>query len=144
MGDALDQFSKSLASGASRRSALGALVAGSMIALPFTAEGRKSKGKKKRKLRQKFAPYQQACEDWCRANSLLPNATINFGLCLKKAAEGKGPCFAPEGAGSVCLDQCTGGQFCCPALLSSGKVGAVQCCTTECNLSVNSTLICKP
>lgn len=143
MGDALDQFSKSLAAGASRRRALGAFVAGSVSALPFTAEGRKNKNKKKRKLRQKFAPYQQACEDWCKVNSQLPNATINFGLCLKKASEGKGECFAPDGAGAACLDQCPSGQFCCPNLLASGKVGSIQCCTTECGLSVNSTLICN-
>jgi len=143
MGDALDQFSKSLAAGASRRRAIGALLVGSVSALPFTAEIRKSKNKRKRKLRQKFAPLQQACDDWCRVNSQLPNATVNFGLCIKDAREGKGPCFAADASGGACLDKCPTGQFCCPALLATGKVGLVECCTTECGLSLNSTLICN-
>jgi hypothetical protein len=128
MGDALDQFSKSLASGASRRRALGALLAGSVSVLPLTAEGRKNKNKRKRKLQRKFAPYQQACEDW---------------TCLEDARVGKGPCFAADGSGAACLEKCPEGQFCCPALLSTGKVGFVECCTTECGLSLNSTLICN-
>jgi hypothetical protein len=143
MGDALDQFSKSLASGASRRRALGALLAGSVSVLPLTAEGRKNKNKRKRKLQRKFAPYQQACEDWCTANSQLPNATVNLGTCLEDARVGKGPCFAADGSGAACLEKCPEGQFCCPALLSTGKVGFVECCTTECGLSLNSTLICN-
>lgn len=143
MRDALDQFSKSLAAGASRRRAIGALLVGSVSALPLTAEGRKNKSKRKRKLRRKFAPYQQVCEDWCTVNSQLPNATVNFGLCVKDAREGKGPCFGDGGSGAACLTQCPRDQFCCPLLLSTGKVGSIQCCTTACDLSVNSTLICN-
>lgn len=143
MGDALDQFSKSLASGTSRRRTLGALLAGSISALPFTAEGKKNRNKRKRKLRQEFAPYQQVCEDWCTFNSQLPNATINVESCLKKAKEGKGPCFAADGSGAACLETCPKGQFCCPVLLSTGEVEFVECCTTECGLSVNSTVICS-
>jgi hypothetical protein len=143
MSDVLDQFSKSLASGASRRRALGALLAGSVSALPLTAEGRKNRKKRNRKLRRKFAPYQQACEDWCTFNAQIPNATINLGQCLENARVGKGPCFAEGGSGAACLEQCPTGQFCCPALLSTGKVGSIQCCTTECGLSLNSTLICN-
>lgn len=143
MSDVLDQFSKSLASGASRRRALGALLAGSVGAFPLTAEGRKSKNKRKRRLRRKFAPYQQACNDWCTTNAQLPNATVKLEPCRKAAKEGKGPCFAEGGSGAACLAQCSTGQFCCPALLNTGKVGFVECCTTECGLSLNSTLICN-
>lgn len=143
MSDMLDQFSKSLASGASRRRALGALLAGSVGALPLTAEGRKHKNRKKRKLRRRFEPFRQACEDWCTTNAQLPNATVNLGQCIEAAKEGKGPCFATGGSGAACLDQCPKGQFCCPALLNTGKVGFVECCTTECGLSLNSTLICN-
>lgn len=109
MNDVLDQFSRALASGASRRRALGALLAGPVSALPFTAEG--GKKKRKRRLRRKFAPYQQACADWCKVNSQLPNATVNLDLCVENAREGKGPCFGPDGAGAACLDQCHTGQF---------------------------------
>ncbi|MCA9879655.1 MAG: hypothetical protein KC442_17805 [Thermomicrobiales bacterium] len=143
MSDILDQFSKSLASGASRRRALSALVAGSAFALPFTAEGKKNKNKRKRKLRKKFAPYQQACEDWCRVNSRLPNATVNFGLCVNDAKEGKGPCFSGEASGAVCLDRCAKDQFCCPTLFASGGVASTECCTTPCGLTLNNTLICN-
>lgn len=143
MGDILDQFSKSLASGASRRRALGALVAGSISALPLTAEGRKKNNKKKRKLRQKFAPYQQVCKDWCTTNAQLPNATVNLGQCLSAAKEGKGPCFASDGSGGACLAQCPKDQFCCPSLQATGAIGFIDCCTTACDLSVNNTLICN-
>lgn len=143
MSDLLDQFSKSLATGASRRRALGALLVGSVSALPLTAEGRKNKNKRNRKQRRKFAPYRQACEDWCKVNSELPNATVQLDKCLEQAKVGKGPCFSTNGAGAACLDRCPTGQFCCTSLLSSGAVGLVQCCTTACDLSVNSTLICN-
>jgi hypothetical protein len=143
MSDVLDQFSRSLASGASRRRAIGALVAGTVSALPLTAEGRKNRNKRKRKLRRRFAPYQQACADWCTTNAQLPNATVNLEQCLKAAKEGKGPCFAADGSGAACLDKCPTGQFCCPTLLNTGKVAFTECCTTECSLSLNSTLICN-
>lgn len=143
MSELLDQFSKSLASGASRRRALGVLVAGSVSALPFTAEGRKSKNKRKRKLRQKFAPYQQVCRDWCTTNAQLPDATVDLAQFIKAAKEGKGPCFATDASGAACLAQCPKDQFCCPSLLNTGKVGFIDCCTTECSLSLNSTLICN-
>ena len=144
MTNPLDQFSKSLAAGASRRRALGALLAGSALALPFTAEGGKNKGKKKRKLRQTYAPYQNMCYNWCKINAQLPDATVNYGLCIKAAKEGKGPCFSTSagGSGASCLDRCPSGQFCCPALGPDGKVNFTQCCTSECDLSLNNTLIC--
>jgi hypothetical protein len=143
MSDMLDQFSKSLASGASRRRAIGALLVGSVSALPFTAEGRKNRNKRKQKLRKRFAPYQQVCQDWCTTNAQLPNATVNLDQCLKAAKEGKGPCFGADGSGSACVAQCPKEQFCCPSLLNTGKVGFIDCCTTACGLSLNNTLICN-
>jgi hypothetical protein len=145
MGDALDQFSKSLASGASRRRALGALLAGSVSALPLTAEGMKNKNKKKKKLQQKFAPYQQICDDWCRINSQQPNATVNFGLCIKDAKIGKGDCFSTSkgGVGAQCVAKCAT-STCCPSIRASGDVSLVECCASEfCNSAVNGTMFCE-
>ncbi|MEZ4564436.1 MAG: hypothetical protein R2853_17020 [Thermomicrobiales bacterium] len=143
MSEVLDQLSRSLASGASRRRALGALLASSVSTIPLTAEGRKNRKKRKRKLRRRFAPYQQACGDWCQTNAQLPGSTVSLESCLKAAKEGKGPCFGPDGSGAACLDQCPKGQFCCPTLLNTGKVGFIECCTTQCGLSLNNTLICN-
>lgn len=142
MGDALDQFSKSLASGASRRHALGALLAGSALALPFTVEGKKNK--KKKKLQQKFAPYQGVCEDWCRINSQLSNSGVNFGLCVKDAKTGKGDCFSSSkgGVGALCVGKCDA-TTCCPTILGSGDVDRVECCSSEsCSSAVNGTMFC--
>jgi hypothetical protein len=47
MGDSLDRLSRALASGASRRLALGGVLTGIAAALPWTAEGKKKKNKRK-------------------------------------------------------------------------------------------------
>lgn len=144
MGDALDQFSKSLASGASRRRALGALLAGSALSLPFTAEGKKNKNKKKKKLQQKFAPYQGVCEDWCMLNSQQSSSGVNFGLCVRDAKIGKGDCFSPSkgGVGALCVDKCAA-TTCCPTILGSGNVDRVECCASEsCDSAINGTMFC--
>lgn len=144
MGDALDQFSKSLASGASRRRALGALLAGSALSLPFTAEGKKNKNKKKKKLQQKFAPYQGVCEDWCMLNSQQSSSGVNFGLCIRDAKIGKGDCFSPSkgGVGALCVDKCAA-TTCCPTILGSGNVDRVECCASEsCDSAINGTMLC--
>lgn len=142
MGDALDQFSKSLASGASRRRALGALLAGSAFALPFTAEGKKNKNKKRKKLEQKFAPYQRMCNDWCRLNSQQSSSDVNFGLCIKDAKIGKGACFGKGGVGALCVAQCDA-TTCCPSIGSAGDIQRIQCCSSDlCDTAVNGTMFC--
>jgi hypothetical protein len=145
MGNLLDQLSKSLASGASRRQALGALLAGSAVTLPFTADAGKKRNKKKKKLLQKFAPYQQICDDWCRLNSQQANSGVNFGLCTKDAKMGKGDCFSSSkgGVGALCVAQCDA-TTCCPSIGGAGDVMSVQCCSSDlCDTAVNGTMFCE-
>ncbi len=141
MTELLDQFARSLASGASRRAALGALLAGSAAALPFTSEAKKRKTKRKKK----FKKFQESCNRWCEAKFASSGQARS--ACIDKAKEGKGPCYSAteEGPAFYCLTvQKCGDLNCCPTLVGGAPVKDGVCCSTPCSLTmVNGTVVCS-
>lgn len=142
MTEALDQFARALASGTSRRAALGALLAGSAAALPLTSEARKNKNKNKRK--RKFQEFQESCNVWCDAK--FASSIKDQTSCIAKAKEGKGPCYSAteEGPGFYCTNVliCKE-QNCCPTLNGGAPVKDGVCCTNACTFAINGTFFCN-
>jgi len=139
--EALDQFARALATGASRRAALGALLAGSAAALPFSSEAKKNKNKNKRK--KKFQEFQESCNLWCDAR--FASSIKDQTSCIAKAKEGKGPCYSAteEGPGFYCTNILICKELiCCPTLNGGAPVKDGECCSTPCLLTLNGTLIC--
>lgn len=133
MGEALDLFSKALASGASRRSALAGLLIGATAVLPWTAEAKK----KKKKRKKKFKKYQEFCNEWCGAKFELELKSLNE--CVNKAKEGQGPCYS-SGPGFYCENVLKCGEDCCPTIIGGDPVKDGSCCTGEC-VALNGTCI---
>lgn len=145
MEDMLDRLSKALASDTSRRSALGGLLAGAALTLPWNAE---AKNKKKKKQRKRFQPFQEFCSEWCGYKFGFSGKA--FSTCVEKAKDGQGPCYSPvdQGPGRLCafVLGCDNGQFCCPIFFPEQKGAPVEigeCCVKPCEL-LNGTNICNP
>jgi hypothetical protein len=115
MGDLIDELCRSLASGASRRATLTGLTAGMAAALPWTAAARKRRRKKKTEIDPRFAKYLAECRTWCKLRFNRKNEK----KCIRRAKEGKGPCYAAGelGPGYVCHTQlaCSLEADCCVA-----------------------------
>jgi hypothetical protein len=138
VGEALDRISRALASGTSRRTALGGLLAGSAVILPWTAEAKK----KKHRHKKKFKKFQESCNQWC--GDKFGSSGQSFTSCVNKAKEGKGPCYSSteQGPGFFCtqVKKC-GDLNCCPDLSGGDPVTDGLCCTTDCE-ALNGTLFC--
>jgi hypothetical protein len=128
MARIIDEFAKALASGASRRSAVGGIFAGATALLPWTAEAAKrNKRKKQRKRRKAIKRYLEYCQFWCEQRFGPETSAIQS--CINMAESGKGPCYA-EGPGHFCLrvKKCGKGKYCCPELMSGDPVSEGSCC----------------
>lgn len=135
MGSLIDDVSKALASGSSRRAALGALLAGSAASLPWSSEA--SNDRKQR--RRRFKKYLDYCKQWCGYRNMV--GTKPYQECVQKAKEGKGSCYA-TGPGRFCLDKdCPEGTICCPDFVDSSRVTSGECCEDTCT-AVNGTNVC--
>jgi hypothetical protein len=151
MGEAIDRLAKALASGASRRTALGGLFAASAALLPWTAtaknQKKKNKKKKKRKKRQQRKAYQrylEYCQIWCDFRFSLDEGQIQ--PCIQAAEKGQGPCYSAleQGPGYFChkVQSCGKNQYCCPLLQGGDPVTEGACCPngTVCPI-VNGSVI---
>lgn len=143
MGSEIDRLAKALARGASRREALGALLAGGAALLPWTAAG-KDKKKRRRQRRRVIQRTLEFCQYWCDEKFTGNEAAIQS--CLNAARTGKGPCYsaAEKGPGHFCLrvKTCGDGKYCCPSVLASNPVTEGACCArgTVCGF-INGTVI---
>ncbi|MFN8591224.1 MAG: hypothetical protein U0031_07130 [Thermomicrobiales bacterium] len=133
MGSLIDDVSKALASGTSRRAALGALLAGSAASLPWSSEA------SNQKKRRRFKKYLEYCKQWCGFRNMV--GTKQYEECVKKAKNGKGACYR-TGPGRFCLDKdCPEGTICCPDFVGGDPVTSGECCENPCT-QINGTNIC--
>ncbi len=138
MSDILDGISKALASGASRRAALGGALAGAASTLPWMADAKR----RNRNKSKKFKKLLRFCQDWC--GSQFMQGTPEFTNCVKKAKEGKGPCYSAteQGPGHFCTKvQPCGKKTCCPNT-TVGPVTEGECCDKgEACMAANGTFV---
>jgi hypothetical protein len=138
MGEALDRLAKALASGSSRRVALGGLLTGAAAALPWTTEAKK----KKKKRKKKFKKLQTYCNQWCGEKFGFSGKSFN--TCVDKAKEGKGACYSDvaQGPGFYCTHVLQCGELnCCPTIDGGEPVKDGECCDGDCALG-NGTFFC--
>lgn len=129
MGSEIDRLAKALASGASRREALGAIVASGAALLPWTATAKDKKTRRRQRrriIRQSF----EFCQLWCD-ETFFGNASA-IQSCLNAAKTGKGPCYSAteKGPGHFCLrvKPCGKEKFCCPNVIGGDPVTEGSCC----------------
>ena len=143
MGSEIDRLAKALASGASRREALGAAGAGVAALLPWTAAGNERK-KRRRERRRVIQRTLEFCLYWCDEKFTGDEPAIQS--CINAARAGKGPCYSAseQGPGHFCLrvKPCGKGKYCCPSVLGGTPVTEGTCCAkgTVCGF-VNGTVI---
>lgn len=143
MGSEIDRLAKALASGASRREALGAVVAVGAALLPWTAAG-KDKKQRRRQRRRVIQRTLEFCQFWCDDKFTGNEAAIQS--CRGAARAGKGPCYSAveKGPGHFCLrvKECGARKYCCPSVISGLPVTEGICCAkgTVCGF-VNGTVI---
>lgn len=129
MESEIDRLAKMLASGASRREALGAVVAGGAALLPWTAAGKDEK-ERRRQRRRIIRRTLEFCQFWCDEKFTGNEAAIQS--CFNAAKTGKGPCYSAseQGPGHFCLriKKCGDGKYCCPESPSGGPVTEGACC----------------
>jgi hypothetical protein len=129
MGEAIDRLAKALASGVSRRSALGGVLAGSAVLLPWTAAAKKRKKKRKQE-RKVYRQYLEYCHSWCGFR--FGSSEAEKQSCNKAAKKGKGPCYSAteQGPGYFChkVTPCGKNQYCCPLLVGGSPVTEGRCC----------------
>ncbi|MDF3040683.1 MAG: hypothetical protein K0Q71_3389 [Thermomicrobiales bacterium] len=134
MGVLLDRLAMALASGASRRTAVGGFLAGMAAAAPWT-EAAKSKKKRRRQRkkqrRRAIARYVDYCQSWC--DERFEGDEEDIQACISAAEKGKGPCYsaAEQGPGHFCLrvKKCGKRKYCCPEVGSEGDpVTDGSCC----------------
>jgi hypothetical protein len=137
MGALLDRLAMALASGASRRTAVGGFLAGMAASAPWT-EAAKNKRKRRRKRknraqkerRRAIARYLDYCQSWCDAR--FDGNPTDIQSCISAAEEGKGPCYsaAEQGPGHFCLrvKKCGKRKYCCPEVPDGGPVTEGACC----------------
>lgn len=143
MGEAIDQLSKALASGASRRAALGGALVGVAAILPWTAEAKNRKRRRKQRHRA-FRRYHPYCQSWC-ADRFLPDAGAAQ-QCTDDAKQGRGACYAAseQGPGYFChkVKKCGDGKYCCPSVLGGSPVTEGTCCPTGSSCAfINGTAV---
>jgi hypothetical protein len=129
MGKDIDRLALFLASGTSRRAALGALLAGGAALLPWTAAG-KDKKKRRRQRRKDIARYVAYCQHWCDEKFTGDEEGIH--ACIDAAKTGKGPCYSAteKGPGHFCLrvKHCPDHKYCCPTVVGDLPVTEGVCC----------------
>jgi hypothetical protein len=142
MGSEIDRLAKALASGATRREALGAIAAGGAALLPWTAAG-KDRKKRRRQRRRIIGRTLEFCQFWC-GQKFTEEAEIQS--CINAARTGKGPCYSAseKGPGHFCLrvKSCGDRKYCCPSVLGGDPVTEGSCCAkgTTCGF-INSTVV---
>lgn len=129
MGSTIDRLSIALASGTSRREALGIILASGAALLPWTAAANEKK-KRRRQRRKIINRSLEFCESWCKSKFFSDEAAIES--CVNAAESGKGPCYAAaeKGPGHFCLrvKKCGDGKYCCPESPDGGPVTEGACC----------------
>ena len=144
MGEAIDRLAKLLASGGSRRAAIGSLLTGAAILLPRPIEA----SRHRRKRTARFQRFQQFCEEWCDIR--FGSGSAESQQCIASAKDGKGPCYSSslQGPGYFCtqVQQCGKRGLCCPRITTGDPVTDGECCTSgEACRALNSTVrFCVP
>jgi hypothetical protein len=143
MADLIDEVSRALAVGVSRRGALAGVAAGAAVALPWSAEAKKRRKKKKKP--DPIAKLETLCAEWCAGK--FGTVGSSFFSCVEAARNGAGPCYdsLQEGPGFYCQAKagCSPQEICCPGFdVNLGQpIKDAECCPpgSLCVKGINST-----